>query len=66
MWSLSQNSGWRTGRYHRILRNAVVTSVKIVIDKALLKSIWNCGRFCGVHSLQTMVVARSHKSDLWR
>ena len=37
--------------YHRILQNAVVTSVKIATGKAVLKSIRNCGRFCNDHSL---------------
>jgi hypothetical protein len=40
--------------YHRIYIKAVVTSVKIATGKAVLKSVRNCGRFCGDHSLQTM------------
>ena len=37
--------------YHRILQNAVVTSVKIATGKILSKSVRNCGRFCDDHSL---------------
>ena len=33
-----------------------MTFVKIATDKAPLKSVRNCGRFCDDHSLQTMVI----------
>jgi hypothetical protein len=52
--------------YHRIYIKAVVTSVKIATDKAALKNYLKLGRFCDDHSLQTMDIILSHKSDWWR
>ena len=49
--------------YHRIFKNAMVTSVAIAIGNAVLKIYLKCSRICNDHSLQTMVIARSCKSD---